>query len=125
MAIVNRHVETAFASTSRAAAAYNSDDLAPAADIRGVRCFIDVTVDGGGTVDFKLQGKSPQGDYYDITGAAAAQLGAVGNEELTVYPGIGETANEAVSDVMPGEFRGVLTVGVAAMTASVEVEYLP
>jgi hypothetical protein len=125
MAIANRHVETVFASASRGAATYNSSDYSPAADIRGARVYLDVTVDGGGTVDLTVQGKTPAGGYYAIGGATTTQLGAVGNEELLIYPGVAETGNETVNDILPGEFRIEVVVGVAAMTFSVVMEYLP
>jgi hypothetical protein len=118
-----RHIQELFPSTSRAAAAYNFD-REPDEDVKGCICYVNVTVDGGGTVDFKLQFETPQGDFVDIAGAAIAQMGAVGQLHLTVYPGIGETANVSVSDHLPYRWRAVLTIGTAAMTVEVQMEYL-
>lgn len=66
------------------------------------------------TLDVKIQGYDhASGNWYDIHGAAFAQLTNVTSAPvyLAVYPGIAETANQTVSDVMPPMFRAVCTIG--------------
>lgn len=90
---------------------------------KGVRLTLDVTtIVGGNTLDVKLQGKDPTtGKYTDIAGATFSQKTGTGTDELVVYPGIAETANESVSDVIPSIWKAVAThagTGVAEITYS-------
>ena len=119
------HKETIlFASAARSEAAYNSDEQTNDG-WRGVDIYVDITAESGtATLDFKLQAKDPiGGDWVDINGASIAQLSAVTTSptRLTVYPGIAESSNVSVSDVLPRRWRGVLTVGgtSVSMTCSV------
>lgn len=87
----------------------------------GVRLYLDVTAASGTTPTLacKLQGKDPaSGDWVDVAGAAWAQQTTTTALplELVVYPGIAETANAAVSDVLP--FRWRATCAVAGTTPS-------
>lgn len=86
---------------------------------RGVKFVIDITAFSGTspTLTVKLQAKGRGGGttYVDVAGAATAAItGAVGLTELTVYPGIAETTNVSVSDVLPALYRVVATVGGSA-----------
>jgi hypothetical protein len=64
------------------------------------------------TLDSKVQAYDALGDvWHDITGAAFAQKSGTGSDYLTIYPGIGETGNEAVSDVIPAFIRVYNTIG--------------
>lgn len=64
------------------------------------------------TLDVKFQRYDPLTEtYHDITGAAFAQKTATGDDQLVIYPGIAETANETVSDVLAHKLRLVETVG--------------
>jgi len=81
---------------------------------RGARFHLDVTAASGTTptLDVKLQAKDPiSGKYFDIPGAVFTQKTGVITDDLTVYPGIAETANETVSDIIPQVFRAVATIG--------------
>lgn len=115
--------KTVFASAAQTATV-NSVDIANI-NARGARLHLDITAVSGTapTLDVKLQAKVG-GVYIDIAGAAFAQKTGTGTDELVVYPGVAETANESVSDVLPRIFRAVATIGGAtpsftfALTAS-------
>ena len=84
---------------------------------RGLTLFLDVTAVAGTspTLDIKLQAKDPtSGKYFDVPGAVFAQMTATGQAMLTLYPGIGETADVSVSDILPGLFRFAATIGGSA-----------
>lgn len=120
-----------FPSASRAAAAYNSDELFNP-NCKGVRLYIDMTNVGAGpgTVVAKIQGRDPVTDtWVDITGATTAALNAVQTKTLTVYPGITAAAGAAgvsteVSSFVPTSWRVVATVATNAVTFSIGAEYL-
>jgi hypothetical protein len=81
---------------------------------RGVKLWLNITAVSGTTptLDIKLQWKdSLSGLYFDIPGASFPQKSATGTDDLTVYPGVAEAANEAVSDVIPRNWRAVATIG--------------
>lgn len=67
------------------------------------------------TLDCKVSAKAPfTDDYVDIPGASFTQKNADDANStfsLTIYPGIGETANESISDVLPGVWALTFTVG--------------
>ena len=101
-----------FASSARTATENSSDQTNDNA--RGVRLFLDITAASGSspTLDVKVQTKDPVSDsYVDLTGAAFAQQNSTATLDLVVYPGIGETANRAVSDVLSSVWRVVATYG--------------
>lgn len=105
---------TVFASAARTATANSTDQTNYAG--RGVICLLDITAASGTTptLDIKLQYKDsvPATDIYvDIPGAAFAQKTAAGTDSLTLYPGIAETANRSVSDILSREWRAVATIG--------------
>lgn len=105
---------TAFPSAERSATA-NSGDLNNFG-YRGVTLTLKATGKAGTnpTLDVKVQGKDAiTGEYYDLHGAAFAQVTAdqTAPVYLTVYPGVAETANQTVSDVLPKTWRVVATYG--------------
>lgn len=119
--------ETIFASASRTASA-NSDDFEQIG-FKGVRLYLDVSAASGTTptLDVKIQAKDKlSGNYIDLTGAAFAQKTTTGTDYLTIYPGIGETANEAISDLVPNTWRAVATIGGTTpdFTFSLSAEYI-
>lgn len=90
-------------------------------DAKGIRLFWDITSYTSGTFDLKVQVASPTGDWIDLAGASIAQQSAAGQGMLTVYPGIAETANVSVSDVMTSPFRCVMTLATTpVMTCRVD-----
>ena len=97
---------------------------------KGVRLFLDITVAAGTspTLDIKVQVKDPlTNNYHDLTGAAFAQKVTTGQDELVIYPGIGETANKAVSDVLSRTWRTVATITGSAgqtFTYTLAAEYI-
>lgn len=81
---------------------------------KGVSLHLDITAASGSspTLDIKLQGYDELGeDYFDIPGAAFAQATGTGTDELVLYPGVAETSNVSVSDVLPRVSRAVATIG--------------
>lgn len=82
------------------------------------------------TLDVKIQGKDPISEkYYDIHGAAFAQVtdNMTTPVYLSVYPGVAETTNQSVSDIIPKTFRAYRTVGGtgAAYDISLSVVLVP
>ena len=97
---------------------------------RGVRIYVDVSAVSGTspTLDYKVQTKDPStGDWIDMPGAVFTQFTAAASQELVIYPGIAETANVSVSDVLPRDWRLHGTIGgtdTPTVTNSVGVAYL-
>lgn len=94
-------------------ATWTSGDF-DAGDNRGVHLVLDVTAASGTTptLDVKIQRKDPtSGKYVDLPGGAFAQKTGTGTDDLTIYPGIAETNNRSVSDVIGGIYRAVCTLG--------------
>lgn len=91
---------------------------------RGVKLHIDVdAVVGGGSVDVKVQTKDPvSGTWVDLTSASTG-ADTAGTTELTIYPGIAETANVSISDVLPKTWRVYATI-VTSATFSVGASYI-
>lgn len=103
---------TVFASAARTATVNSADITTKGA--RGARLHLEVTAVSGtsATLDVKLQAKVG-GVYIDIAGAAFSQklqAGGAVTDELVVFPGVAETANESVSDVLPLVWRAVATI---------------
>lgn len=88
---------------------------------KGCHIIIDVTVDDGGTITPKIQGKdSTSGKYYDILVGSA--ISTVSTTILKVYPGLPASGNVSANDIVPSKFRIVVTHGDAnSMTYSVGV----
>ena len=102
---------TVFTSAARTTTT-NSADLTNYS-ARGVRLTLDITAASGvvPTLDVKIQAKDTlSGAYVDIAGAVFTQKTATGTDELVIYPGIAETANESVSDIIPRAWRAVATI---------------
>lgn len=79
---------------------------------RGIRLHLDITAASGTTptLDVTIQALV-NGIYIAIAGAAFTQKTTTGTDELVIYPGIAETANESVSDIIPFRWRAVATIG--------------
>lgn len=118
-----------FPSAARAASA-NGDAMKNRTG-RGVALFLEITAVSGTdpTLDVKLQVRDPVANqWHDLPGAAFAQKTGTGRDTLTVYPGVAETANETVSDVLPADWRAVATIGgtdTPTFTFSVAGYYIP
>lgn len=90
----------------------NSADFSMGA--AGARFFLNITAASGSTPTLvvKIQVKDPvSGNYVDLLNAAFASQNSTGEWELTVYPGIATSANQAVSYVLTSPFRAVATIG--------------
>lgn len=106
-----RSTDTIF-NTTGTTASFNSSDFDPSVNYKGAMFYLTATENSGtATVDVKIQRKDLDGNYFDIGGGAFAQVSATGTSQLIIYPGIAETANETVSDVLSDVFRAVVTVG--------------
>lgn len=81
---------------------------------RGARFTLDISAASGTTptLDLKIQYfDETSSQWLDLNGASFVQKSATGTDDLLVYPGIAETANRAVSTVLPGQWRVAWTVG--------------
>ena len=120
-----RMKDTVFASAARTTTANSSPFRCAAA---GARFFLEITAASGSspTLDLKAQVYDEVGEnYHDLTGAGFAQKTGTGNDYLVIRPGIGETSNEAVSDVMTGIYRVVAAIGGSSpsFTFTLHAEY--
>lgn len=121
---IARHREaTILASAARTETATGADQTNDA--WRGVILTLDITVWNATTLDVKVQTKDPtSGKYVDLPGAAFAQKSGTGTDTLTIYPGIAETANRSVSDVLSATWRVVGTQVGTSATYSVGACYM-
>ena len=76
---------------------------------KGLHCVINVTAHGGGLgIDPRIQGFAPlTGVFYDIL--VGTTIAATGIIVIKVYPGIGEIAGGAASDILPYQWRFQMT----------------
>ena len=93
----------------------NYDQKVPIEAI-GLALFVEATDDAGTspTLDIKVQHKPPlSSTYVDLPGASFAQITTTDvRKRLVVYPGVAETNNESVSDVISAhDIRVVATLG--------------
>ena len=95
--------ETILASAARTATT-NSADFTNY-NARGAHFIVDVSaIAATPSITVTIQGKDPiSSNYYDILVSSA--LTATGTTILKVYPGIGQVANGAASDILPRTFR--------------------
>ena len=97
-------------------ASINSDDQ-DSKGSRGVHISLDINTVSGTlpTLNVKVQRKDPiSGNYVDLPGGAFAEKTdseASPTSGLTIHPGIAETADVSVSDVLNGTWRVVPTIG--------------
>jgi len=83
---------------------------------KGGRFYLDITASSGTTetLDVKIQTiDAIIGTNHDLPGGSFAQATNTTNQVLVIYPGVAETANVSVSDVIGRQFRAVATVGSA------------
>ena len=127
---LTKEIVTVFASAARTATTTNSSDQDNDPQQKGVRLFLDITAASGTspTLDIKLQVKDPlSAKYEDMAGAAFAQKTGTGQDILTIYPGMAETADESVSDILGSTWRVVATIGgtdTPTFTYSLSGDYL-
>lgn len=103
---------TVFASSARTTTAQSSPQDAPEGVV-GATFFLNISAVSGTapTLDVKIQGQdSASGTWVDIPSANFAQKTAAGSDTLVVYPGVAETANRSVSDILPNTWRAVATI---------------
>lgn len=126
--MTTKHQVIVFSSASRTASANSGDQNSGGA--KGVHLVLDVTAVTGTTptLDVKVQRKdATSGQYVDLPGGAFAQKTGVSVDDLVIYPGVAETANRSVSDVLSEEWRAVETIGGTTpdFTFSLAGSYLP
>lgn len=87
-------------------------DFQNSAGNRGLVVVVDTTVVPGANPSnvVTIQGRDPiSGKYYTILASAA--ITGVGTVILRVYPGLVAAANLTVNDVLPLEWRVIVTAG--------------
>lgn len=112
MANFNRKF-TGAASAARTATG-NSDPINVPGDCKGFHAVLNISSASGTspTLDVKVQRfDAISSQWVDLPGGALAQKTATGTDDLTIYPGIAETNNRSVSDVIGEEVRFVWTIG--------------
>lgn len=116
-----------FASASRAAAAYTSQEFSNP-NCRGIRVYTANDAAGGSTATLKIQVKAPgSSTWIDLAGATTAALGSSTGSLLTVYPGltgIADAAGVTINQHLGLAWRAVLTIAVATGVSSVSADYL-
>ena len=128
--ILNQQLDAIIRASAAFTTTANSDDQTAPKTVKGVRVFVDVTAASGTneTLNIKVQNKDPVSEkYFDMPGAAFVEFTATGQQELVIYPGVGETANVSVSDILNRVWRLVYTIGgtdTPTFTFSVGAEYL-
>ena len=84
---------------------------------RGVHISLDINTVSGTTptLNVKVQRKDPiSSNYVDLPGGAFGERTAAHADAtfgLTIYPGIAETSDVSVSDVLGDDWRVVATIG--------------
>lgn len=129
---------TVFDSAARTSSANSDEQVMPLRGdsgeeipaFRGVHLVLDITASAGTseTLDVKVQRKDAlSGEWVDLTGGAFAQKTGTGTDDLVIYPGVAETANRSVSDVLTSRWRAVATLGGTdpSFTFSLGGTYLP
>src|SRR3990167_9274567 len=86
-------------------------------NFKGVTLYLKLGSINAGTFDAKVQRKdAASGDWVDIPGASWPQKSAPDTtaDSLTIYPGIAETGNETVSDIIGRTWRVFFTLATGA-----------
>lgn len=96
---------------------------------KGAVVFLDITANTGVfTLDVKIQGyDETAGKWIDVVGAAFAQKSGTGHSVVSIYPGIKETANSEISEILPAQIRAHATLGGGGtdVTFSVSADLIP
>ena len=123
-------VVTVFPSAVRPAATYTSASVAVGRH-EGVRLFLRVTAVSQTTtptLNVKVQSVDPvSGTWFDLTGAAFAEVTGAATPMMSIYPGMAGATNTKI-DIPPGrEFRVLAVVAGtdATFTFSLGAELLP
>ncbi len=107
----------------RAAGTVTSADMYARKDDRGISVLSNVTsVTGSSTLTMIIQGKTPQGAYYDVLSMTGIQPSTSTVNQIQIAPGITATAGSSASVLLPPVFRvkGVLA-GTGSATYSIGV----
>src|SRR3990167_4757530 len=89
-------------------ATHNSSDLTNRYG-RGANIYLQHTPATTGALTITLQAKSPSGDYINIPDAGFAARTSSGTAMITVYPGLTNSTNAIISNVIPLVWRAVFT----------------
>ena len=74
---------------------------------RGVKVFVNTTAIGTGSITVTIQGKDPAGSYFTILASAPIITNVF--TVLTVYPGLVAAVMLTVNDVLPRQWRIIVT----------------
>jgi hypothetical protein len=99
---------TALASASRTTTAQGTSADLVNHNARGIKVTLDVTVVGTGSITLAIQAKDALSGKYTALLTGAAVVTAVTNV-YTLYPGATVAANVSASDVLPRNFRILVT----------------
>lgn len=116
-----------FSSAARTTTTNSSDILKITG--KGVKLYLDISAASGTspTLDISVQAKDAlTGMYFGIPDATFAQKSGTGGDTLTIYPGIAETANSSISDILSKTWRVVATIGggTPSFTFTIGAEYI-
>lgn len=92
----------------------NSGTLSNDIKAKGIHIVLDISAASGTTptLDVTLERfDQVAAKWVAMPGAAFAQKTGTGTDDLTIYPGIAETANRSVSDVLTEDYRLAWTIG--------------
>jgi hypothetical protein len=91
---------------------------------RGVKVFLNITANAGGSITFTIQGKDPVSGLY-FTLLAGASQASTGTVMMSVYPGLTASTNITANDVLPRTWRLQWTIAGATVTATAGGMVLP
>lgn len=101
-------------------AAFNSSDIINDG-WPGVIVSVDVDAISAGSITVNIEGRLPDGNYYNILSSAA--ISSTGVTVLRVHPAIVETANVAASDLLPNKWRITVAGSPTGLTATATYVY--
>jgi hypothetical protein len=116
--------KTLFTSVSRAGGAHTSDPITARGFVGGA-VYINYTAGTGSTVVQLQRYDTLSGTWTDVHGALTAALATSQSTSFTVYPGVAETANRSVSDVLGDVIRATAVITTYPATFTVSIDLMP
>lgn len=117
---------TVFASAARTASTNSSTmDFNPNAPFTGMKCLLDVSA-ASGTLDVSIQEQDPLSTNFATPSLASfSQKTATGADSLLIAPGVTESANSKVDDVIVNDWRARAVIGGASPTFTFTLGCVP
>jgi len=115
--------KTLFVSASRAGGAHTSDPVTVAGFLGGAM-YVNYTAGTGSTVVQLQRLDRTSGGWQNVLGALTAAIATASSTTMTVYPGIAETGNISVSDVLGDVIRAIATITTYPATFSVSIDLM-